>query len=443
MPLGEIVENAPIDHSSSRSGAAAGSRSYLPEAIGLLWLRRRAIALWLVAGLVISAGLALLAGKYEATTQLMPPDVGSSSSGMSGLAPILAKMSGGSGFAGDLMGGDILGGMKNTGALFTRVLGSRTIQDKLVDRFDLRKRYHCKYAEDARKKLGLRTTISEDKKSGVLEIAVRDKDRDVAAALAGAYIEELDHVMTQVATSSARRERVFLERRLADELKVLEDAEQQFSRFASSNMALDIPQQTKVSVESAARLQGALIDAKGQLESLEQIYSPDNIRVKSLRAHVAELQREFSKINSGGSAVGGAQDPNSPYPSVKNLPLLGVKWSDLYRNTKIHETVYELLTQRYEMSRIQEAKEIPTVKVLDPPSVSERKQPDMGFVLVIGGLVSVILACAGILLRDRWARRDEEDPWRVLLATIYGTTRRGIRSVVRLGRAGRDQQMSN
>jgi hypothetical protein len=164
------------------------------------------------------------------------------------------------------------------------------------------------------------------------------------------------------------------------------------------------------------------------------VYSADNIRVKSLRAHVGELQREMAKMNSGGAMIGGAQDPSSPYPSVKNLPLLGVQWANLYRNTKIHEAVFELLTQRYESSRIQEAKEIPTVKVLDPPSASQKKEPGFGFVLLVGGLVSLILACAGILLRDGWVRWDEENPWRVFLATIYGTTRSGIRSVFRLGR---------
>ncbi len=432
MPLVETEENGQMDRSSSRNAVAAGS-SYMLEAAHLLWARRGAIGLWLVAGLVISGLVAWRVGKYEATAQLMPPDIGSSTGTMA-LGPILARMSGASSGAADLLGGDILGSSKGNGALFTKVLGSRTIQDRLITRFDLLKHYHFQYAEDARKKLGERTMITEDKKSGVLEIAVRDRDRDLATNLVSAYVEELNQVMTQVATSSARRERIFLEQRLADENKVLLDAEQQFSKFASTNMALDIPQQTKVSVESAAKLQGALIEAKGQLESLEMVYSADNIRVKSLRAHVGELQREMAKMNSGGAMIGGAQDPSSPYPSVKNLPLLGVQWANLYRNTKIHEAVFELLTQRYESSRIQEAKEIPTVKVLDPPSASQKKEPGFGFVLLVGGLVSLILACAGILLRDGWVRWDEENPWRVFLATIYGTTRSGIRSVFRLGR---------
>jgi capsule polysaccharide export protein KpsE/RkpR len=436
MPLSE-TENQ-IDHNGSGNlQAAVVRRSYTVGAANLLWSRRRAIGLWLLIGLAISAALGFRIGKYEATTQLMPPD-SSSSSGMAGLAPLLAKVSGASGFAGDLMGGgDLLGGSKNTGALFSKVLASRTITENLVNHFDLCKHYGFKYVEDARKKLTARTVVAEDKKSGVLEITVTDKDPKLATALAFAYIDELDRVMAQVATSSARRERIFLEQRLADEHKVLQESEEQFSKFASSNMALDIPQQTRVSVEAAARLQGALIDAKGQLDAAQLVYSPDNIRIKSLRARVGEIEHELAKLNSGGTAGGSPQDPSSPYPSVKNLPLLGVKWADLYRDTKIHETVFELLTQRYEMSRIQEAKEIPTVKVLDPPSVSEHKQPTIGLVMFLGGLVSVILASAGILMKDGWAQWDENDPWRVLLATIYGTTRKGIRSIVGLGRSGR------
>src|ERR1700674_1616955 len=142
MPLGGTEEKIQIDHNDSRNVAAAVSRgSYLLEAARLLWSGRRSIGVWLVVGLVISAVLGYRVGKYEATTQIMPPD-GSSSSGLAGLAPLVARMSGAASLAGDAMGGvDILGGAKSSTALFSKVLVSRTIQDKLVERFDLRTRY--------------------------------------------------------------------------------------------------------------------------------------------------------------------------------------------------------------------------------------------------------------------------------------------------------------
>jgi uncharacterized protein involved in exopolysaccharide biosynthesis len=184
-------------------------------------------------------------------------------------------------------------------------------------------------------------------------------------------------------------------------------------------MALDVPEQTKVTVEAAARLQGDLIATRAQLEALRQTYTDENIRVRSAQAHINELERELAKINSGRGSTAGSQDPLNPYPSVKNLPLLGVKWADLYRNTKIRETVVELLTQQYEMARIQEAKEIPTVKVLDPASTPERRQPNWLLLTVGGTLLFTFLACSGYLLKDLWDRWDHHDPRRMLISHIF------------------------
>ena len=382
------------------------------DALDYLWSRRLRIALWALAGLLFSLLLASRICKYPAKVQLMPPD--SSSSGALGLAlPGLLKSPGLAGLAG--MAGDLLGA-KSTGALFITVLQSRTVEDDLVNRFDLRKHYHTKYREDARNKLEANTAIAEDKKSGVIMITVRDRDPQFAAALAGGYVNALDHVMSQESTSAARRERIFIEQRLADEKKALEDAEEKFSRFSSSNMALNIPEQTRVMVESAARLQGELIAARSEMEGLRQVYTPENTRVKTVQARINELQRELAKINTG--EANGATSASNPYPSIKNLPLVGVTWTDLYRSTKIHETVYELLTQQYEVARIQEARELPTVKVLDSPTVPEERHPSIPSVTAIGTLISIVLACFGFLLQRHWRTWLPDDPRRLLLARI-------------------------
>jgi uncharacterized protein involved in exopolysaccharide biosynthesis len=380
-----------------------------------LWSRRIRLLVWTVVGTLLSALLTLRICKYEATAQIMPPD--SPGGGMAALAvPSLLKSPGLAGLAG--MAGDMLG-IKSTGALFAKVLQSRTVEDNLIDHFDLRKHYGKKYWEDARDKLQSRTTISEDKKSGVISVTVRDPDPKLAADLAAAYVRELDLIMLQTSTSAARRERIFIEQRLQEEKKNLDEAERRFSQFASSSMALDIPQQTRVMVESAARLQGELIAARAELGGLEQIYTGENTRVKTLRTRVNELQRELDRLNGNTGNPRSGDSPKSPYPSVKNLPLVGLEWTNLYRNTKIRETVFELLTQQYEVAQIQEAKEIPTVKVLDKAVVPERRHPSPRLLIALGALISAILACLGLLLQYRWQKRSPDDPWRILLATIF------------------------
>jgi len=382
-----------------------------------LWSRRIRILLWTLVGTALSVVLAWRLCKFESTVQLMPPDSGGG--GLAALAlPNLIKspaLAGLSGMAGDLLG------VKSTGALFVKVLESRRVEDNIINSKDLRKRYHEDYMEDARKKLESRTTIAEDKKSGVISVTVRDHDANLAAELAGAYRDQLGAVMMEVSTSAARREREFIEKRLQEEKKSLDDAEQRFSKFASSSMALDIPQQTRVMVESAARLQGELIAARAEMEGLEQIYTAENVRVKTLRARVNELQKELNKINNGAGAKGNPNpgDSSAEYPSVKNLPLVGIEWTDLYRSTKIHETVYELLTQQYEVARIQEARDFPSVKTLDEPVVPEKRHPSPALVIILGALASAILASLGLFLQYRWHGWSEDDPRKIFLTALF------------------------
>ncbi len=439
MPLTEAEREVLTSHPNGNMLANSSAHwANWPEAANRLWVQRRQVVAWVVAGFVISVVLAFFYSKYESTVQIMPPD--ESSSGLAALAiPALTKTPALAGMAGDLLG------TKSTGAVFIKILDSRTVQDDLINRFDLRKHYSRRYWEDARLRLSSNTTISIDKKSGVITLTVRDRDPELAKKLAGAYVDELNTVVAKVSTSAARRERIFIEQRLAEETRGLEESELRFSQFASTNMTLDVPEQTRVTVQAAARLQGELVAARAQLEGLRTIYTAENYRVKSLRAQITELEHELAKINSGVAVPGAVQDPTSPYPSVKSLPVLGVKWADLYRNQKIHETVVDLLTQQYELVRIQEAKEIPTVKVLDSASDPEKMHPRPWIFLAVGILISTTLACAGVLLRDRWETWDEQDPRRVLLVQIFRGSHTLVASItgkLRRGASQPDQQLS-
>ena len=98
---------------------------------------------------------------------------------------------------------------RTPGGTFIGILASQTAQDDIINRFDLRRVYHCKLYIDARKILTERTTIEEDNKSGIISINVTDRDPNRARDIAKAYVEELDKLVNTLSTSSARRERDF------------------------------------------------------------------------------------------------------------------------------------------------------------------------------------------------------------------------------------------
>jgi len=152
----------------------------------LLWDHRRFLGRVVVWAIVVSTAIAfLIPRKYDSTVRIMPPD----SQGDTGM--MLAALAGKTGIApGGLasLAGSVLG-MKNTGALFVDLLHSRTVQDQIVERFDLQKVYWERYKQDARETLDDRTDIKEDRKSGVITMVVRDRSpqraRDIAQAPAG------------------------------------------------------------------------------------------------------------------------------------------------------------------------------------------------------------------------------------------------------------------
>lgn len=386
----------------------------------LLWNHRRLLFRAAAYGLIASTLLAfLIPPRYQSTTRLMPPD----SQATSGLAGTLTALSGGS--AGGL--GEIAGeflGLKSTSDTFVGILQSRTAQDALIQKFDLKKVYGDKRIEDAQKELASRTDISVDRKSQIISITVTDRSPQRAAAMAQTYVEELNRLVAVLSTSAARRERIFLEGRLAAVNKDLEEAEKQFSQFASKNTAIDIKEQGRAMVNAAATLQGQLIAAESEYEGLKQIYTDNNVRVRSMKARIDELQNQLDKLGGKGESSTTAAGPSSSslYPSIRELPLLGVTYADLYRQTVIQQAVLETLTKEYEMAKVEEAKEIPTVKVLDVANVPDKKSfPPRLLIMLLGTLLALAGAATWIFGRTIWQQTDPGDSGKMLAQEIFST----------------------
>jgi hypothetical protein len=179
-------------------------------------------------------------------------------------------------------------------------------------------------------------------------------------------------------------------------------------------------------VEAAATLQGQLIAAESELHGLETIYTDQNVRVKALKARVSELRTQLGKIGGEAGAAGALSPKSDPslYPSIRQLPVLGVTYADLYRRTKIQETVFELLTQQYELAKVQEAKEIPSVKVLDAPVVPTKKSfPPRAAFMAVGAALCLLGASFWIFANRTYAAIDPQDPRKQLAEEVALTLR--------------------
>jgi len=410
------------------------SREWQAEQLRVLWGRRRFFLRAVAAGMLVSTLIAFLIPKsYTSTTQLMPPDQ-QSTSGLAMMAAMASKGNGGlAGAAGDLLG------LKSSGALFIGVLRSQTSQERLIQQFDLRKVYGKRLVMDARTKLDENTSISEDRKSGIITIGVTDHSPQRSADIASAYVDQLNLLVSELSTSSAHRERVFLEERLKVAKHDLDDASNQLAQFSSKNNTLDIQQEGKAMLDAAGSIAGEMIAAQSQLEGLRQIYTDSNSRVRFLNARVGELRKQLERLggtqastaNGNSTSTEPAGDPSAakaggslPYPTIRSLPLLGAKYADFYRRAKIQETVFELLTGQYELAKVQEAKETPSVKVLDPARIPEKKSfPPRLVIMVLGTFLAFGLSVVWVLGSARWEEADPQDPRKILAREVAATVR--------------------
>lgn len=417
-----ISETEPYVELPSRVPHPPGAeQSALVNCAALLWRDRSRLARVTAVGGLLTLVIALLIpNRYESSTRLMSPDMkGNASEAL--MAGMLGRTTG-SGTGGGLVGlGANLLGLDNTGAMFVGVLNSRSVADSLVKGFSLKKVYHDRWDKDAREDLADRTNISQDRKSEIITISVEDRDPARAAALATAYVDELNRLLAQVNTSSAHRERVFIEQRLKVVRQELDTAAKQLSDFSTKTTTLDLKEQSKAMVGAVASLQGELIAYETQLSGLRQIYTANNVRVRSLQARVNELRHQLEQVRgSGVQPPPGAAEGDEEIPTFRRLPALGVTYSDLYREVKIREAVFETLTQQYEMAKISEAKEIPSVKVLDPANLPEKKSgPPRLLITALGVTLWFAFGAIFVIGKATWKQVETDDPRKVLANEVW------------------------
>jgi uncharacterized protein involved in exopolysaccharide biosynthesis len=403
--------STPQEPSTSASIEKLSQARLKPELFPLflvIWPRRWWLAKITGCGMLAALIVAFIIPKqYQSTAQLMPPEPTAFSGG-----PLMATLLGenapsaAAGLASSLVGA------RTPGATFVGVLESRTVADEIIRQFNLLHVYHAKYLFQARKELAKRSVISEDRKSGMISIAVTDTDPSRARQIAQAYIDDLNSLASRLSSSGARRERIFLEGRLSAIQKEMDSAEGQLSKFSSQNATLNIQDQGKATLDAVARLQGELIAAEGNLQSLKAIYSADNVRVQAAQARVVALRNSLYKLGGlTGSRGGPGKESDEIFPSLRALPILGVKYYDLYRRVAMLETVYQILDKEYEIARVEEAKEAPSIKVLDQPNFPEKKSfPPRLLITILGMLLSTAAGMGWIIGAAFWNQIEDSHP---------------------------------
>jgi tyrosine-protein kinase Etk/Wzc len=374
---------------------------------------KRLIAGMTAGAAVISLVIALLIPKiYTGTAVLMPPQ-----EDQSGAVALLGQVIGsgagsGAGIASAL-------GLRNPNDLYVGILKSRTIADQLIERFKLQERYAEDTLVDTRKALEESTTITAGK-DGLITIEFEDEDPKQAAAIANAYVEELENLTARLAISDASRRRIFFEKQLANARANLDKADIALKTVQEKTGLIKPDNQAAAIFESVATIRGQIAAKEVELSALGTFSTANNpsfIRAQqeltSLRKQLAGLERD-NRIGSGDILV----------PTGK-VPEAGLQFLQKLRDVRYHETVYELLAKQLELARVEEGKNATIIQFVDRAIEPDKKsKPKRALIVLISTFIVGFLSVVSALVIEALERAK--------LAPAHGPRLHLLRNMLRI-----------
>jgi tyrosine-protein kinase Etk/Wzc len=282
-------------------------------------------------------------------------------------------------------------GIKNPNDQFVAFVESRHVQDRLIERFSLKKRYETEYLQDARLALKDHVRVSSGK-DGLLSVEADDHDPEFAAQLANAHVEELAKLLERLAVTEAQQRRKFFEEQLLATKINLTKAEQALRASGVNSSALK--SNPEAAVEAVARVQAEIAAQEVKLQSMRTYLADTSPEVRQALTALSALKGQLNRLeNSNGQPQQGDSD-----------------YIGRFRDFKYHETLFELFAKQFELAKVDEAREGASIQVVDVATAPERKsKPKRALIAVAATIASGFVLLLLILVRG-WYASVSADP---------------------------------
>ena len=353
---------------------------------------------WFIIRITIGLGLTaliislFLPKRYTALTTVLPPQQSSS------LSSALMSQIGNLGSLGALAGSSM--GLKNPNDMYVAMFKSRTVEDAMIQRFDLMKEYRQKYMSTARKAFESHATVDSGTKDNLIHISVEDKDPKRAAEMANAYVEEYRELSQHLAISEASQRRLFFEQQLEQAKDNLANAEEALKETQQKTGMIQLDSQARALIESAAGLRAQITAKEVQLQGMRTYGTSEN-------ADVVQTQQELESLRTQLAKLGGNADDSSAGLIMPKgqVPQAGIEYVRKLRDVKYNETIFEILARQFEMAKLDEAKEGALIQVVDPAIVPDYKSsPKRGLITIAAAVAGLFIGIFVVLFREGLGR---------------------------------------
>jgi len=364
----------------------------------LLWSYKNILIRNVLIAAILTSVLALIIPKtYKSNAILMPPKSQSDQG-------ILANIEG-------LAFGDFLSTSSDevSNTIFA-ILKSRTMMESIVNKMGLIQRYESDNLEEAVK--SLRDNLSfEHLEEGTISISANvytpwlsnEQDeieaRNLGTEIVNYILSNLDKVNKTLQTDEARFQRLFMEKRYEEAILNLQESEEKLRLFQIENNTLDLAEQTRAAIRIGAEIKSQILIDEVKLGILNKTYKKDHPEIDKLTMEITELEGQLANLDY--NSLDSDNPNNNLFPKYSEVPNLEIGLMRLQREVEIQSKLYAFLTQKYEESKIQEARDTPTIQILDAASSPIKRFKPKRTIMVLGySLIAFVLSALYIILLE-------------------------------------------
>ena len=193
----------------------------------------------------------------------------------------------------------------------------------------------------------------------------------------------MDSVIKEVSVDRGRRNRMFIEKQLSLNMYLLDTLQEEFEEFQKKNKIFNVPSQIKLALDSYGHLKAKLLANEIKKKSLQKDYDNDYPLIIALGKENSVLRSKLMKMEKLSS-------PDVIIGLEKSTEMLP-KYTNYLRDVEVQNKLILLLTQQLEEAKLKEARDISSLKVIDPPFIPEYKaRPKRAYLAI--GIVFIFMA---------------------------------------------------
>lgn len=293
------------------------------------------------------------------------------------------------------LGSSVLGLGKTGNERYIAILNSRRLRTELINKYNLMVSFGDEDISETDKRIARLIDITVDKKTGAIEVSFEFfGNAQLTAEMTNFIVETLDRINQEISVEQARSSRIFIEKRYNQAKLDLRLAEDSLNAFQNTFGVVEISGQTEVSIKAVAEVYAQIVNTETEYNVLRKSMGESHPTVQQIKAKLDELRNAQSKIEFGKNNF----DALIPF---KKTPDLALKYYRFYRDVQINGKILEFLVPQLEQAKIQEARDTPTILLLDNATpANKHSSPKKLIISLIIGFITFIICLMFFIGRE-------------------------------------------